>query len=368
MTLPALLVLLASGYVFSPQTARKAGPSFDTIAAAAQTARDKGDVEKAVSLYRQGVRMRPGWEDGWWNLGSIAYDSDKWMECASAFHKLTAVSPDGAPGWTMQGLCEYRLRNFSAALDALARVETMKFQVTTELARSARLHYALVLTKMERYEKAIVILTELTRIDKKSPEICVAAGIAAMRKPWLPPEVPEGDRDKVIKIGEAMGLAMEMDYKNAIDSFESAIREYPKESNLHFRFGGYMMLQNPERGIQEIEKAIELEPSNLPALVSLAMIYLKRDEPALGKPYAQRAVDASPGDFASHVALGRVLLALGDGTGAVVELERAVKLAPESPDAHYNLATAYARTGRKTDAAVEQEAFKKLRKLIDSPQ
>ena len=45
-------------------------------------------------------------------MGSIAYDLDRYRDCADAFEALTRLKPDGAPGWTMLGLCEYRLRNY----------------------------------------------------------------------------------------------------------------------------------------------------------------------------------------------------------------------------------------------------------------
>ena len=365
----ALFAIFAAGTLFaSPQPARKpVAVSFDATVRSAETARDAGEMDKAAKLYRQAVRLRPEWEEGWWNLGSIAYDGDKWPECVVAFQKLTAIKSDSAPGLTMEGLCQYRLRDFPASLASFERVEMLKYNLPPELARAARLHYGLVLTRTESFEKALVVLTELVRIDKKSEEIAVAAGIAGLRKAWLPSEVAEGDRDKVFKLGDAMATAMEMDYKNAIEKFEIAIRDYPRESNAHFRFGAYLMLQNPDRGVEEIRKAVELEPAHVPALVSLTMIFLRRDEPATAKTYAAKAVEVSPNDFASHVALGRTLLALGEGEGAVVELERSVKLAPASPDARYNLASAYARVGRKADAAVQQEEFKRLKKLTEAP-
>ena len=75
------------------------------------------NCEKAVELYKQALKLKPDWEDGLWSLGSIAYDLDHYSDCASAFQKLSKLKPDGAPGWTMSGLCEYKLRNYGSALD-----------------------------------------------------------------------------------------------------------------------------------------------------------------------------------------------------------------------------------------------------------
>ena len=144
----------------------------------------------------------------------------------------------------------------------------------------------------------------------------MAAGIAGLRKPWTPPEVPESERDKVFKLGDAMAAVMEQDSKEGLKKFDVVLRDYPKEPNVHFRCGAFLMQQDPERGIEEISKALELEPDHIPALVGLAAIYLKRDQAPAAREYAEKAVKLAPRDFAAHVILGRVLLEADDAAGA----------------------------------------------------
>ena len=52
---------------------------------------------------------------------------------------------------------------------------------------------------------------DLARLGKTS-EIIAAAGIAGLRCPWLPSEVPETDRELVYRMGDAMTVAMVADY------------------------------------------------------------------------------------------------------------------------------------------------------------
>jgi tetratricopeptide (TPR) repeat protein len=196
----------------------------------------------------------------------------------------------------------------------------------------------------------------------------VASGIAGLREPWTPPEVPESERDKVFKLGDAMAAVMEQDTKEALEKFATVVRDYPKDPNIRFRYGAFLMQQDPERGIQEIGKALELAPDHIPALVSLANIYLKRDQPQAARQYAEKAVKLAPGDFATHVTLGRVLRESDDNAGALREFETAVRLAPASPESHYDLASAYAKLGRTQDAARERQEFRRLRKITDPNQ
>jgi Tfp pilus assembly protein PilF len=338
---------------------------FDAIARRAVAARDAGRLDEALSLYRQALKLRPQWDEGLWNAGSLAYDQDKFADCAPLFHSLTTIKPELAPAWIMSGLCEYGLKHYDEARRSLLVAEQLKFDAPPELSRAARLQLAIVLIKAGAYERAIVLLTELTRMDRKTQEIAIAAGIAGIRKSWLPSEVPEAERERVFKMGDAMSTAMEMDAKGAIQKFEAALGTFPADPDIHFRFGAFLLTQSPERGLAELKKALEYDPSHIPALVGLATVYLRNGEGAPALDYARRSIVAGPEDFATHIVYGRALLESDDVAGAAKELEAAVQLAPESADAHFSLATAYSRLGRKDDAARQQEEFKRLRKLID---
>lgn len=338
-------------------------PSFLSLSKQADAARDAKQLDRALGLYQRALKLKPDWDEGLWNLGSIAYDLDRYDECAPAFRRLAQLKPDSAPAWTMSGLCEYKLHRYDAALESLSRVERLKFEEPAELGRAAWLHLALVLTKTGGFERAIAVLTDLTRKDKKTPEIIVAAGIAGVRQPWLPFEVPEASRDLVFKLGDAMAAVMETDFKEATEKFETAVQQFPKESNVHFRYGAFLNPQASDRGIEEIKKAVELAPDNVPALLGLTAIYLKRQDTDNALEYGERAVKASPGDFFTHIALGRALLAKENPARAATELELAVKLAPGSPEAHLSLASAYSRLSRKEDSTRELTEFKRLENL-----
>jgi len=302
-----------------PAAAQTAPPSFQTLSRQAEEARNAKQLEKSLALYKKALQLKPNWDEGLWNAGSIAYDLDRYEDCAASLRRLAAVKPASAPAWTMAGLCEYKLRRFDATLDSLGHVERLNFQEPPELARAARLHLALAHTKTGSFEKGITELTELTRMDKKTPEVIVAAGIAGLRQTWLPSEVPERSRDLVFKLGDAMAAAMELDYPGATAKFEAVVREYPAEANVHFRFGAFLNVQDSDRGIEEIRKAVELAPDHVTALVGLAAIYLKRGDLQAALDCGQKAVKAGPGDFSAHVALGRAWLAAEEPAKAATE-------------------------------------------------
>ena len=160
-----------------------------------------------------------------------------------------------------------------------------------------------------------------------------------------------------------MAAAMEQDTNQAISKYEVVVSEYPQDANAHFLYGLFLRFSDQKRAIAEIKKAIELDPTHVPALVGLATIYRKNGEFATARDYAERAVKAGPNDFVTHIALGRALIDLDDFPRAALEFETAVRLQPNNPEAHFSLASAYMRLGRRAEAERENAAFRKLSAL-----
>src|SRR5436190_14782002 len=107
----ALTAFLMSAIPLFSQTAP---PSFESLSRQAEAARDAKQLDKALALYQRALKLKPDWDEGLWNLGSIAYDLDQYTECARSLRRLAGLKPESAPAWTMSGLCEYKLRRYDA--------------------------------------------------------------------------------------------------------------------------------------------------------------------------------------------------------------------------------------------------------------
>src|SRR5205085_2368539 len=59
--------VLISAFSLWGQTAPS---SFDTLAHQAEAARNARQLEKALALYQQALKLKPDWDDGLWNVGS----------------------------------------------------------------------------------------------------------------------------------------------------------------------------------------------------------------------------------------------------------------------------------------------------------
>ena len=63
-------------------------PTFDRVSKAATEARTQNRIPGAIGLYRQAVKLRPSWAEGWWFLGELLYDQNQYPEARDALRRL----------------------------------------------------------------------------------------------------------------------------------------------------------------------------------------------------------------------------------------------------------------------------------------
>src|SRR4051794_15509594 len=103
-SMPLGISLLLLLFVALPSIA---STSFEQIAKQADAARSAEHLNDAMLLYREGLRLRPSWADGWWSLGSVLYDQDRFPEAEDAFRHPVVLNPKRGPADAFLGLCEY---------------------------------------------------------------------------------------------------------------------------------------------------------------------------------------------------------------------------------------------------------------------
>jgi tetratricopeptide (TPR) repeat protein len=361
-----LLVAFALISVAVAEAPRSPAAPWAQFAARATAAREADHIDEAIALYTKALRLNPKWEEGWWFLGSLHYDRDHYRECEDAFKRFTSLNKKAGPGFVMLGLCEFQIAKYADALRHIRDGETLGLPENSPLLRAAYYHEALLVTKIENYERALFLLSLLVKDGQDDPNAVGAMGIAALRRPLFPKELPVSDRPLAMQVGNAVSLGFQRRPVQAREAFDAVVRENPKVPNLRYTYGTFLLSQDSDAAIREWKTELELSPEHLPSLVSLAFEYLTRGDAASARPYAERALKVAPDHFTSRAAIGRVLLESGDHMGAIEHLEIAAKLAADSPQVRLALATAYARAGRSAEAAREREAFAALKKAASA--
>ncbi|PYT31269.1 MAG: hypothetical protein DMG58_12605 [Acidobacteria bacterium] len=363
--IPLFFLLLFAETQKSPSPA--ASQRFAQVSKEAAQAREHERLEEAVQLYREAVRLRPAWKEGWWYLGTMFYDQDRYEEARVALRRFTVLDPKVAAGWAFLGLCEYEAKAYDQALAHLQQATALGLDGNSQLHTVTQYHAAMLLTRSGKFEGALEILMRLGERGSEMPSVVEAAGIAGLRKPLLPVELLPTERELVLQVGRAV---MDTGARRPVEAqkeFENLVASYPKTSNIHYLFGSFLMISDPDAGLKELKKELEIAPRSVPALLQIAFEYLRRGDAAMALSYARQASEIDPESFVAHNALGRALVDSGDLDGGIKELELSKKQAPGSPQTRIALASAYAKVGRNEDAAHERAEFLRLKQLAKKP-
>jgi len=348
-----------------PPAAKTAEPAgFAAIVKEATAARDANDLDKAVVLYKRALALKPDWTEGWWGLGTACYDLDHYADANDAFRRVLAKDDSDGITWVFKGLTSFKLKRYDEALSELTQARRRGVTANREISETARYHTALLLTRNEDYEQALAVLSDFGLEGNDSPRIIEAMGLATLRMPILPDDLPGTRRELVMMAGRAQYFMAARLLQASQNAFETLVTRYPDTPNVNYAYGVMLAGEQPEQAIDRFKRELKVSPTNVLAKIQIAFAYIKRSDFTEAKPWAEQAVQEAPTQFIAHNALGQVLLATGDVEGAVRSLENAVKLAPDSPAMHFALARAYRAANRGADADREQAEFTRLDRLI----
>ncbi len=357
VVLSSLLFLFPAGITQASQAA------FEQLVRQADQARTSERLPDAIRLYHECVRLRPSWSQGWWWLGSIFYDEDRFPEAQEAFKRFIATAKtDVAPAYAFLGLCEYETHDYDRANEHFGAWVRKGLPGTAQLIEVASFHWALLLTRSGNFVQALFVLEEKAKRYGVSPPVAEAMGLASLRMKYLPEEYPSERREIVWLAGQASVYGSLHDFERAHEFASRLAAHYGREPNVHYLHGMiYTFEKRSGEAAAEFKQELEVSPDHAQAMIQLALIALEdaRDEDAM--PMARRAVLLEPQDPLAHYTLGRVLYSSGTFQESASELELAKKLAPASAKVRYQLSRAYRRLGRVADAERESAVFETLK-------
>lgn len=358
-----------------PPTTTDAAPAPETLetpqsqeaqthAAKAEARRATGDLPGAIDAYRAALAVEDGWTAGRWALGTAYYELDRFAEARDAFRRVLDAYGENGTAWAFKGLCEYRLKNYDVALSDLLKARAYGVGGNRSVSDVARFHTALLATRSEQFEQALAILSDFALEGNDAPGIIEAMGIATLRIPVLPDELPGHQRQMVMLAGRAAYFQAARLASAAKNAYEALVNRYPEAPNVHYAHGVFLLAEEPALAVEAFKRELDRYPHNMWATVQVAFAYIRLGEFEQAKPYARQAVEQAPTEFVARNALGQVLLETGDLDGAIAEFEAGVRLAPDSPQMQFALARAYRRAGRTAEADKAQAEFVRLDRLV----
>jgi tetratricopeptide (TPR) repeat protein len=355
--LPTIVVLLALNQ--APPPAQQT--TFEMIAKQADAARSAGHLNEAVTLYSEGVRLRPSWPDGWWSLGSLLYDQDQFAEAQVAFARFVKLQPDAGPAYAFLALCEYETRNDDRSLQHFQAWAKHGSPGTDALLDVAGYHWALLLTREGQFTQALYLLAAKAKKLGATPLLTEAMGMASLRMAILPEDYPSAMRELVWLAGKAAIYSARDDSRRSEEYAARLALRYGSEPNVNYLLGTLLGFQGklPEAA-EQYKKELRISPQHFPAMIELALVQIQLFQPAEAVPWAEQAVTLDPKNARAHFALGKALLASDHIPESAYELEIAKQLAPDSAPVRSALASAYRKLGRIKEAKHESEIFLSL--------
>jgi tetratricopeptide (TPR) repeat protein len=341
---------------------------FSHIAKQAEQARTADRANSAIALYQLGIAVNPAWAEGWWWLGSLLYDQDRFPEAETAFRHFVAIASKPGPGYAFLGLCEYETGAYDKALADLREWARSGWPGNPELIDVATFHLALLLTKNGRFVESLYLLATEAGKGKDSPALAEAMGLASLRIANLPEGYPPERREMVWIAGKA-ALYQSLpspDFLRSNEYAERLLLHYDGEPNVHYFRGTLFQFEGKQEVAKaEFERELSISPQHVPAMIELAKQDLAANRLDAALNLARRAVEIEPKNPEAHHLLGRALLAQEQFQAAAHELETAKVLAPDSPTIRSHLATAYQQLGYKKEAERELAVFLRLKNEED---
>lgn len=339
-------------------------PQFDQAAAQANQAREAGNLDEAIELYKKAISLKPKWNEGWWYLATLLYDKDQYAEAAKAFNNSAALNPKVGAPIAMMGLCEFRTGEYDNALAHLIQGRKLGIGENVELAKVMFFHEAMLMVLKGEFEQAERALNKLSYDNVTTEQLFITHGLAVLRLPQLPQQIgmTHKDRELIRQAGYANHLIAQLNASDGQQEYEKLARDYAQIPGVQYAFGRYLLYtqRNDEAATEAFQRELKNSPQHALARLQIAYIKLKNKEPENGVQFAEEAVKLNPRLLLGHYILGRILLDAGETPRAIDELETSQRMAPDEPKIYFALSRAYAKVGRKADADRARQTFARL--------
>jgi tetratricopeptide (TPR) repeat protein len=317
-------------------------------------------LQDAAEIYRKALTVHPAWKDGWWKLGTLAYDTGDYAECRASLARYLSFQPGDGSAWALKGLSEFELGESRQSLTDLQHADRLGMTEDENLERVAKVHELLLLNVVGDFDNAFHLVQKLSSTECSSQILIEGTGLTALRMKMLPRDLPKDREDLVLGAGRAVCDATANHSTAANTQFLSLIDQYPNEPQLHYLYGCFLLKDHPDEGLTQLSAELAISKSHVPAMTLLALEYLRRGQASEALSYAERAVAIANRSAQAQFALGKCLIDLHRMQDGIGHLSQAARLAPNDRQILWSLAAAYTQLN---DPAAAQRVRRQMAKL-----
>jgi tetratricopeptide (TPR) repeat protein len=212
-----------------------------------------------------------------------------------------------------------------------------------------------------QYQEALIEFKNVVQLDPKDPDghyrlaltFLKIGGLqnlqAAFGELTKTVELDETNQDAQIKLGEMYLLSQQP--AKARERAEIVLASAPQNTQGLILHGQSLISEKEfEKGIEELKKAIELDPKHIPTYLTLAQAYMQLKNAPAAEQALQQALTADPKSVEATAAMGDFRLLTGKLDEAEGYYKAAIDLAPERDAVYLKLGGFYQMTRKWTEA------------------
>ncbi len=150
------------------------------------------------------------------------------------------------------------------------------------------------------------------------------------------------------------------DFKGAVSDFNEVIRIAPSYEAYQNRAAAYSQLSQYEAAIQDLQRAIQLNPKLPEAHLGLGVINTRMGHFKQALDCYDQVINLAPGHTIAYTNRGFVKFKLLDYSGAIADFNEAIDLNDKNAMAYTNRGSVYFKMGQTQEAFADWERGKNL--------
>lgn len=342
----------------------------DVILKQAVEAHRGGDIDKAVRLYKEFLKVRPNSLEAHSNLGAALARQGLYEDAISQYRDALKLSPAN-PGVALNlSLAYYKSGEINRAADELT-----KLNIASPGVPQVTMLLADCWLQMGEYTRVVDLLTPQYSEEKEDLATAYLLGTALIRDK----QIVKGQRmlDRILKNGDSaearlmMGTAKLsiLDFAGALEELSRAVALNAKLPTVNSFYGQALMATGDTAGAQKAFRAeLALNPNDYDSNLNLGSLLRQDHDFDNAVTLLERALRVRPGDLRARYQIANIQLAQGKVEAAERSLAGIIKEAPKFTEAHVSLATVYYRLKRKADGDRERAIVLQLNEEAQAAQ
>jgi len=297
----------------------------------AEAYRKSGMPEKAIDMFDQTIRRKPGFWPAVQGLGATLARSGRLPQAKETLLKASAMMPENASVLNDLGLVYIGTGETREAVEVLQKASRIDpdYPDTFNNLGGALLRLGDRAGAESAFRTAIQAQPDFAEAHRNLANLLSGGGNFAEAQYHFRKAVQSNPNDAVAHYEYGLALAQREQFREAKEQFQAASKTDPNLAEAHNALGEMLSIEgNANQAIQSFQRAVAVKPELAAAQLNLGMALLLQGRIADAKPHLERAIALNPDLFEAHLNLGRALSLEHDATGAAAHYRKAAS----SPD------------------------------------